>query len=166
MGGKFSLSTSHKGLNEHGGLSTFNMHDGFCEAVCRGFRKGFLTDKEYVHLKSAKNLEDVRLNLQETDYGHFLADVIELSTAAFKEKAEAKFTKEFQYMRSQARRALLSGRRRRRTQFGRSTCARVHCNVAQSCPRLRSDRTPRCHAPSRAAPLVSARRQRGHSMVW
>lgn len=93
---------SHNGLFAHDNFSTFNMQDGFCEAVCRGMKKGFISEKEYVHLKSAKNLEDVRLNLQETDYGQFLADVSELSTASFKEKAEAKFAKEFQYMRSQA----------------------------------------------------------------
>jgi len=93
---------SHKGLSSHGDISTFNIQDGFCEAVCRGYRRGFLTPEEYLHLKGAKNLEDVRLNLQETDYGQFLADVVELTTASFKEKAEENFAKEFQYMRSQA----------------------------------------------------------------
>eukprot|EP00939_MAST-03C_sp_MAST-3C-sp1_P000277 g277.t1 len=89
-------------LNAHGDLSTFNIQDGFVEAIVRGYRKGFLTDAEYFQLRGAKSLSDVRLNLQDTDYAGFLDDEAELTTGAFKEKATLKFATEFKYMRSQA----------------------------------------------------------------
>jgi len=73
-----------------------------CEAICRGYKKGFLTDSEYIHLHSATNLSDIKLNLQETDFGEFLREVENLTPKAIKNEAIQKFTDEFQYMRSQA----------------------------------------------------------------
>lgn len=61
------------------------MEDGFVEAFVRGLRSTFLSDMDYTNLKeggqrgtgssseSAKeDFEDLRLTLQETDYGNFL----------------------------------------------------------------------------------------------
>jgi len=89
-------------LDAHGDLSTFNIQDGFVEAIVRGYRKGFITDAEYFQLRGANSLSDVRLNLQDTDYVGFLDDEVELTSSAFKEKATLKFATEFKYMRSQA----------------------------------------------------------------
>ncbi len=63
----------------------FNMEDGFCEAFLRGLRSTFLSDLDYTNLKEGghrgggseakakEDFEDMRLALQETDYGSFLA---------------------------------------------------------------------------------------------
>jgi V-type H+-transporting ATPase subunit d len=40
-----------------GGLTTFNVHHGFTEAMVRGLRSGFLTDVEYHHLTQCESLE-------------------------------------------------------------------------------------------------------------
>lgn len=57
-----------------GGMSTFNMQHGFPESLVRGLRSGFLSDADYHHLSQCENLDDVKMNLQETDYDQFLAD--------------------------------------------------------------------------------------------
>jgi vacuolar-type H+-ATPase subunit C/Vma6 len=58
------------------------MEDGFVDAMVRGWRSTFLTDVEYSNLKEGgrrgdakakEDFEDMRLTLQETDYGNFLA---------------------------------------------------------------------------------------------
>ena len=56
------------------GMSTFNMQHGFPESLVRGLRSGFLSDADYHHLSQCENLDDVKMNLQETDYDQFLAD--------------------------------------------------------------------------------------------
>jgi hypothetical protein len=40
----------------------------------RGMRSSFLADADYHHLTQCETLDDVRLNLSETDYGDVLAD--------------------------------------------------------------------------------------------
>ena len=57
-----------------GGMLMFNNHDALPEAIVRGFRLGFLDDVEMHHLTQCETLEDVKLNLQETDYGNFMQD--------------------------------------------------------------------------------------------
>lgn len=89
-------------LSAHGDLAKFNIQDGFVEAIVRGYRKGFITDAEYMQLRGANSLSDVRLNLQDTDYAKFLDDETELTPSKFNEKAVLKFATEFKYMRSQA----------------------------------------------------------------
>lgn len=89
-------------LPAHGGLCSFNMDHGYIEAVCRGYRKGFLTDAEYRHLRNATSLSDVRLNLQETDYGNFLLNEPVLDASLIRKRATEKWVSEFKYMRSQA----------------------------------------------------------------
>ena len=57
-----------------GGMATFNMQHGFTESLVRGLRSGFLSDQDYHHLTQCETLDDVKMNLQETDYDQFLAD--------------------------------------------------------------------------------------------
>ena len=69
-----------------GDMSTFNMQHGYSEALVRGYKSGFLKDQYYHHLCQCETLDgfrfyrlsivDVKLNLQETDYGNFLADEV------------------------------------------------------------------------------------------
>ena len=58
-----------------GSMSNFNILHGFPEALVRGMRSSFLADADYHHLTQCETLDDVRLNLSETDYGDALADM-------------------------------------------------------------------------------------------
>lgn len=63
-------------------FTVFNMEDGFLEGFLRGLRSTFLSDMDYQNLKEGghrgggdkgkEDFEDLRLTLQETDYGNFL----------------------------------------------------------------------------------------------
>ena len=57
-----------------GDLTSFNVQHGFAEALVRGMRSSFLVDQDYHHLTQCETLDDVRLNLTETDYADAIAD--------------------------------------------------------------------------------------------
>lgn len=97
--------SAHARCQGVGDIWTFNMDHAYCEAICRGYRKGFLTPMQYAHMSSASNLTDIKLNLEETDYAKFLQDYDKggrITPKVIKLAAIQKFTDEFQYMRSQA----------------------------------------------------------------
>lgn len=83
----------------HGDLSTFNMQNGFLEALLRGYKSGFLKDSDYHHLIQCESLEDLRMNLQETDYDQFLAASLALSPMEINKKAMNKMVDEFTFLR-------------------------------------------------------------------
>lgn len=83
-------------------MDTFNMQHGFVEAIIRGFRSGFLEDETYHHLSQCDNLEDVKLNLQETDYGQMLQNETTITPPIIESKALNKLVVEFFYLRAQA----------------------------------------------------------------
>lgn len=66
--------TTPKPTQGSGDLNTFNIHHGFAEALLRGMRSSFLGDTDYHHLTQCETLDDVRLNLSESDYADALAD--------------------------------------------------------------------------------------------
>ena len=65
-------------------------------------RSGFLADTDYHHLTQCDNLDDARLNLQESDYGDCLADSSAMSPASLQKAAIEKLVTEFQYLRMQS----------------------------------------------------------------
>jgi V-type H+-transporting ATPase subunit d len=83
-------------------LATFNIHHAFPEALVRGMRSSFLKDSDYHHLSQCETLDDVRLNLSETDYAEPLADMPTLMPSSLQKVAVDKLVVEFQYLRSQA----------------------------------------------------------------
>lgn len=85
-----------------GGIDTFNILHGFPEALVRGMRSSFLLDADYHHLTQCETLDDIRLNLTESDYSDALADSSTLSPSALQAAAVKKVVIEFQYLRSQA----------------------------------------------------------------
>ena len=96
-----------------GDLSTFNRDDGFLEGLLRGYRSTFLTDMTYTNLKEGgqrggasektrEDFEDLRLALQESDYGNFLAAEGSLDPKIIATRATAKWVKEFKYFRASA----------------------------------------------------------------
>ena len=68
----------------------FNIDNGYLEGLCRGFKNGLLTkdfhihnkfldsgilsQNDYLNLVQCETLEDLKLHLQSTDYGNFLAN--------------------------------------------------------------------------------------------
>lgn len=83
-------------------MATFNMSHGFVEALVRGYRSGFLKDSDYHHLTQCDALEDVKLNLQETDYDVFLNTETVITPAVIEANALKKMVTEFFYFRHNA----------------------------------------------------------------
>ena len=73
-----------------GNMATFNILHGFPEALVRGMRSSFLADADYHHLTQCETLDDVRLNLSETDYGDALADMNSLIPTGLQKAAVEK----------------------------------------------------------------------------
>jgi len=78
-----------------GDICTFNIHHGFAEALVRGMRSSFLLDQDYHHLTQCETLDDVRLNMTETDYSDAIADFNTL-TPSMLQKAAVDKASEFQ----------------------------------------------------------------------
>jgi V-type H+-transporting ATPase subunit d len=73
-----------------GDLTTFNVFHGFTEALVRGMRSSFLKDTDYHHLTQCETLDDVRLNLTESDYSEALADSSSMTPASLQKAAVEK----------------------------------------------------------------------------
>jgi V-type H+-transporting ATPase subunit d len=86
-----------------GSSLTFNINDGYLEALTRGFRSGILNQTDYTNLTQCDTLEDMRLTLATTDYGDFLAnEPSPLHTTTISEKCTQKLVREFNHLRAQA----------------------------------------------------------------
>ena len=83
-------------------MATFNMSHGFVEALVRGYRSGFLKDSDYHHLTQCEALEDVKMNLQETDYDVFLNAETNITPVVIETNALKKMVTEFFYFRHNA----------------------------------------------------------------
>ncbi len=60
-------------------MMSFNIDDGYPEAIVRTWRKGFLKEEHYNQLKSCNNLNEFKLVLEDTDYGPYFANDTEMS---------------------------------------------------------------------------------------
>lgn len=96
----------------------FNLDHGYAEGLCRGFRSGILKSSEYHNLTQCETLEgncmkrhwminirgdrlDLRLHLQSTDYGNFLAnEASPLTVNVIDDRLREKLVQEFQHLRS------------------------------------------------------------------
>lgn len=87
---------------ELGDMTTFNMGFGFVEALVRGMRSGFLNDQDYHHLTQCDTLDDIKMNLNETDYGPSLMNDATLTPILMQERAISKLVVDFNYLRAQA----------------------------------------------------------------
>jgi V-type H+-transporting ATPase subunit d len=82
---------------------TFNSNCGYFEGLARGFRAGILTKDDYTNLCQCDTLEDLKLHLQTTDYGNFLANEAgTLSVSTIEERLRDKMVAEFWHIRKQA----------------------------------------------------------------
>jgi len=94
------MATKASGV--HGDMTSFNIHHGFIEALIRGMRSSFLQDSDYHHITQCENLEDVKLNMSETDYADAVADLSVLTPSGLQAAAIDKLVTEFKYVRTQA----------------------------------------------------------------
>lgn len=86
-----------------GSALTFNVNDGYLEALVRGFRSRILSQGDYSNLIQCDTLEDMRLALGATDYGDFLAsEPSPLHTTTISEKCTQRLVREFNHLRAQA----------------------------------------------------------------
>jgi len=84
-------------------MISFNVDDGFLEAIVRGYRAGILSSVDYVNLTQCETLEDLRMHLTGTDYGNFLQnEPAPLATATIAEYATKKLVGEFRALHVQA----------------------------------------------------------------
>jgi len=83
-------------------MTDFNIYHGYPEALVRGMRCSFLSDADYHHLTQCENLDDIKLNLAESDYSNAIADSDSLSPSQFQAVAVQKVVEEFKYLSSQA----------------------------------------------------------------
>lgn len=87
----------------HGSMATFNINDGYLEGIVRGFRSGFLSTVDYTNLGQCDSLEDMKMHLQSTDYGDFLAnEPSPIHTTTIADQATNKLVREFVYLRGQS----------------------------------------------------------------
>jgi len=83
-------------------LAGFNVNHGFCEALVRGLRCGFLSPEDYRRLGTSDTIEDLRSALEETDYGTFLQDEPSpLLISTVSRKCYEKLADEFRYLKAQ-----------------------------------------------------------------
>lgn len=79
----------------------FNINDGYLEGLVRGFKSGILRSQDYVNLVQCETLEDLKLHLQTTDYGNFLAnEPSPLTVSVIDDKLREKYVAEFQHLRN------------------------------------------------------------------
>jgi len=89
-----------------GGLASFNIENGFCEGLLRGFRSGFLRAFEYKQLCQCNSFDDVKLVLTDTDYASVLTNMGKLTRETLLQRVQQKWVDEFLFLRSQATGAL------------------------------------------------------------
>eukprot|EP01130_Rhizamoeba_saxonica_P015757 TRINITY_DN711_c7_g1_i1.p1 TRINITY_DN711_c7_g1~~TRINITY_DN711_c7_g1_i1.p1 ORF type:complete len:354 (-),score=62.52 TRINITY_DN711_c7_g1_i1:65-1126(-) len=84
-----------------GSILSWNLNDGFCDGLVRGYQLGLLSRTDYDNLCQCERLDDMKLHLQSTDYGDFLAnEPSPLHTSTIHEKCTLKMVEQFNYLRA------------------------------------------------------------------
>ncbi|XP_043573400.1 V-type proton ATPase subunit d 2-like isoform X3 [Chiloscyllium plagiosum] len=79
----------------------FNVDSGYLEGLVRGFKGGILKQADFLNLVQCQTLEDLKLLLQSTDYGSFLANETgPLTVSIIDDKLKQKLLVEFVYLRN------------------------------------------------------------------
>ncbi|KAG0538232.1 hypothetical protein BDA96_03G217500 [Sorghum bicolor] len=80
-------------------MLSFNIHDGFLEAIVRGNRSGLLTAADYNNLCQCETLDDIKMHLTATEYGPYLQnEPSPLHTTTIVEKCTLKLVDEYKHM--------------------------------------------------------------------
>eukprot|EP00004_Rigifila_ramosa_P008618 TRINITY_DN1988_c0_g1_i2.p1 TRINITY_DN1988_c0_g1~~TRINITY_DN1988_c0_g1_i2.p1 ORF type:complete len:452 (+),score=113.79 TRINITY_DN1988_c0_g1_i2:721-2076(+) len=89
--------------NGVGSLLTFNISDGYLEALVRGHRGCLLSQADYANLAQCDALDDLKMHLAGTDYGNFLQnEPSPIATTVIGEKCTEKLVLEFHQLRAEA----------------------------------------------------------------
>lgn len=80
----------------------FNIHEGSIEAVVHGYKNGFIRPEEYNNICQCETLNDMKSQLQVTDYGNFLQSEGVITSRIIHAKATEKMVNEFFEMREWA----------------------------------------------------------------
>ena len=84
-------------------MISFNVDDGYVEAIVRGLRKGFLKEETYNALRSCQNLSDFKLVLEETDYAAYIAaEQSPIEISVLKNRCKEKLAAEIEHMIAQS----------------------------------------------------------------
>lgn len=80
-------------------LLTNNLSAGNLEAMVQGYRNGLLRADEYNNITQCETLQDLKAQLQMTDYGNFLQNEGNLTSRIIADKALEKLAVEFRELR-------------------------------------------------------------------
>lgn len=84
-------------------FTTFAVQDGYVEAICRGFRSGFLTEETYNNLRNCNNIGEFKLVLEDTDYAPYIQqEPSNLPVNVLRKKLKQKLAEEFEYLQTQS----------------------------------------------------------------
>ncbi|KAH9588721.1 ATPase [Trypanosoma melophagium] len=77
----------------------FNVQDGSLEAMVHGYKDGFLRPEEYSNLTQCDNLNDMKSQLQVTDYGNFLQQDGQLTARIVVDRAQEHLVRQLRELR-------------------------------------------------------------------
>lgn len=81
----------------------FNVDNGYLEGLVRGFRSGILSRTDYINLVQCETVEDLKVQLQATDYGNFLQnEPSPIPVTTIDEKLRNHLVVEFTHIRNQS----------------------------------------------------------------
>ncbi|KAH8381342.1 hypothetical protein KR093_002990 [Drosophila rubida] len=80
----------------------FNSTAGYLEGMTRGFKNGLLKQSDYLSLTQCETLDDLALNIQNTDYGHVLASEQGASVEIFESRLRERIVEQYNYLRVNA----------------------------------------------------------------
>ncbi|XP_053414943.1 V-type proton ATPase subunit d 2 isoform X2 [Nycticebus coucang] len=79
----------------------FNVDHGYLEGLVRGCKASLLTQQDYINLAQCETLEDLKIHLQTTDYGNFLANQTNpLTVSKIDTEMRKRLCREFDYFRN------------------------------------------------------------------
>jgi len=83
-------------------LLTFNVDDGYPEALCRGLRGGFIRKEQYDSMKDCRTLTELKMYLdEETDYDFVLHDIPgAVNPPVIRNQLKFKLASEFEHLKS------------------------------------------------------------------
>lgn len=86
-----------------GSFLSYATSDGYIDGYLRGLQLGLLSRSDYETLTQCDTLDDMKMHLQTTNYGDFLAaEPSPLHTTTIAEKCTARLVEDFEYLRTNA----------------------------------------------------------------
>merc|ERR1712071_163776 len=82
-------------------MCTFNINNGYADALVRGFKNELLKRDDYSHLTQCDNLEDLKGHIQSAPgFANLLANEAQVDVTTIETKLREKMVGEFHYMRA------------------------------------------------------------------